>query len=103
MDFNGSNFICDSQVLHVVGVPSHVLQVESHSIHYPLISTLISAGHASVQLPWKKNGNSPSASHEVQEVTIFSQVMQLSAHGMHSFELGFSIKPSGHSTRHCAS
>ena len=60
----------------------------------------MSTGHEAVQLLWKKKGNSPSGSQDVQEVGMFSQVKQFSEHGLHSFVLGFSMNPPGHSTRH---
>ena len=92
--------MCDSQDVQVEGVPSQVLHEESHSTHYPSTLTLMPAGHSAVQLLWKKKGNSPAGSQEVQDDGMFSQVIQLVEHGLHSFELGFSMKPSGHSTRH---
>ena len=40
--------------MQVWGVPEQVLHVESHSMHYSFISTLISGKHDSIQLSWKK-------------------------------------------------
>ena len=92
--------MCGSHEVQVDGVPSQVLHEESHSTHLPSTFTLISAGHSAVQLLWKKKGKAPSGSQDVQEVGMFSQVIQFDEHGLHSFEFGFSINPSGHSTKH---
>ena len=69
--------------MHLVVSSSHSSHVESHSIHFPSISTLIFGGQASVQSLWKKNLLSLSGSHEVHVLLVFSQVMQLSLHAMH--------------------